>query len=221
MCHSLRQPHERQRSQHLSGFLVPDSRSLASVLQPPDPPAVVIADLCSERELLATRLSAASAQLQMAEDALIRSIASSILHEIKPIYSLSPPDLHFACSPSFYDNFTKGWESYQPAHHRSGYESYRRCTSLSQFLRLLPGWDLSREYSVSAEEVLTFHVSACPFHPIYAIYSPLYARMSLSFTPLTLYLPTSSLASTKALCASAFFSTAPPLNAPSGATRLP
>jgi hypothetical protein len=81
---------------------------------------------------------------EAAHGAVRRALASEIVLTLKPSYSLSPPDVHVACSRDFYDQFTCGWPSYTPSRRRCGYDVYRLCTSLHTFLSCLPGWQLSR-----------------------------------------------------------------------------
>lgn len=143
----------------------------------------LFADLCAEREHLLSRLRNVTDIVNSAYEAFLRSIASAILLEIKPTYSLSAPDLHFSCCLEFFDIFTHGWANYIPARRRNNYKYYRLCSSLTQVLHKFPGWNLSLQFAfVSDDEPLTYCLRVSADTPVYAIYSPLLARMSLSFT---------------------------------------
>ncbi len=101
--------------------------------------------------------------------------------QIRPCYSLSPPEVQVACALSFYKQFTRGWQDYSPARRRCGYDLYRLCASLPTLQARLSGWELSRQFPSSLDEMQTFRVTASPDHPVYALYSPTFARMTLSF----------------------------------------
>lgn len=135
-----------------------------------------------EVEALAKERDDLAEQLSGMKDALIRNMAAAILKEIKPTYELSPIDLHFACSPAFYEEFTDGWDSYEPLRRSQSYTEYRICTCCERFQRNFPGWDLSREHSVGLSERVRYRLVATQQHPIFAIYSPQFANMRISFT---------------------------------------
>jgi hypothetical protein len=116
------------------------------------------------------QLTNTTVALEAAHSAVICSLAAAIILEIQPIYSLSPPDVHTSCSQLFYDSFTKGWETYTPLWHYSGYDFY--CTSHSMFISHLSGWAApSCTFPVTIDQSQTFHLTVSPEHPIYAIYS--------------------------------------------------
>ncbi len=141
----------------------------------------LVAKLCNERDQLATLLADTQSQLAEAEEALVWNIAASIICEICPIYNLSPIDLHFACSASFFNCFTRGWTPYVLARKRCGYKLYYLCTFLFLFHLCLPGWDLTWTYTTSSDEPITYAFTTSPQHPVYALYSPISCEMALSF----------------------------------------
>lgn len=146
--YNLSKQKKRQQSNWLAGCVVPDCCGLPPPPPLPlEPPESLIAALCWECTVLASHLQQATMSLNVAHEAIIWSIGSSIISELQPTYSLSPPDLQFSCILNFYNTFTRHWDPYTPAHSCCGYDFYCCCTSLHLFLPCLPGWDLCCKFS--------------------------------------------------------------------------